>query len=260
METEYEQRWSGWHAEHERRRADPNGFLAVTGLHWLNATPQRFEDAPGSWTTGPDGVTVDLAAGEELTVDGQRVTGTHHFGVLGERDGITVGFGDAVIEVAKRGGFDIVRPRHPSHPLRTGYTGTPAYAPDEKWIVTGRFVPFATPRDVTVDAAVEGLQHVYESPGQVEFEAGGVPLSLTVFNGQGPGSLFVLFTDATSGVTTYPANRSLAIDAPATDGAVVLDFNHATNLPCAYTEFATCPLPPAENRLPVAVEAGEKIP
>ena len=74
------------------------------------------------------------------------------------------------------------------------------------------------------------------------------------------GSLFVLFTDETSGVTTYAANRSLKVDAPAPDGTVLLDFNRATNLPCAYTEFATCPLPPAENRLPVAVEAGEKKP
>jgi uncharacterized protein (DUF1684 family) len=72
--------------------------------------------------------------------------------------------------------------------------------------------------------------------------------------------LFALFTDRTSGVTTYAANRSLAIDPPAADGTVVLDFTRATNLPCAYTDLATCPLPPAENRLPVAVEAGEKIP
>jgi uncharacterized protein (DUF1684 family) len=70
----------------------------------------------------------------------------------------------------------------------------------------------------------------------------------------------VLFTDATSGVTTYPANRSLLVDAPDAQGAVTLDFNRAVNLPCAYTDFATCPLPPAGNRLPIAVEAGEKIP
>ncbi len=70
----------------------------------------------------------------------------------------------------------------------------------------------------------------------------------------------MLFTDATSGVTTYAANRALKIDAPGPDGQVVLDFNRATNLPCAYTDFATCPLPPAENRLPVAIEAGETIP
>jgi hypothetical protein len=72
--------------------------------------------------------------------------------------------------------------------------------------------------------------------------------------------LHILFTDATSGVTTYAANRSLRVPAPDADGTVILDFNRATNLPCAYTEFATCPLPPAENRLPVAVEAGEQIP
>ena len=70
----------------------------------------------------------------------------------------------------------------------------------------------------------------------------------------------MLFTDETSGVTTDPANRSLTVAAPDPDGTVVVDFNRAVNLPCAYTEFATCPLPPAENHLPVAVEAGEKKP
>ena len=201
-----------------------------------------------------------LADGEELTVGGTPVTGTHHFGVLPERTDIKVTAGDAVLEIAKRGGFDILRPRHPGNSLRTGYPGTPAYEPAEKWVVTGRYVPFGTPRDTTVGAAVEGLEHVYTAPGRVDFEVGGTPLSLTVFNGDAPGSLFVLFTDATSGVTTYAANRSLPIAAPAPDGRVVLDFNRAANLPCAYTEFATCPLPPAENRLPVAVEAGEQTP
>ena len=72
--------------------------------------------------------------------------------------------------------------------------------------------------------------------------------------------LFALFTDATSGVTTYGACRSLFVAAPAEDGAVLLDFNRATNLPCAYTDLATCPLPPADNRLAVAIEAGELLP
>jgi uncharacterized protein (DUF1684 family) len=252
--------WEQWHAEHERRLADPHGFLAVTSLNFLTTTPQRFSDAPGSWSTGPDGVVVDLADGEALTIDGAAVTGRHAFGVLAERGGVDARSGDAVIEVAKRGGFDIVRPRHPEHPLRQRFRGVPAYEPDEKWVLTGRFVPFDTPRDVTVGAAVEGLEHVYESPGRVEFEVQGTPLALTVFNGRTPGSFFALFTDETSGVTTYAANRSLAIDPPGADGTVLLDFTRATNLPCAYTDFATCPLPPAENRLPVAVEAGEKIP
>ena len=186
--------WARWHAEHERRLADPHGFLAVTSLNFLTAEPQRFPDAPSTWSTGPDGPVVELADGETLTVHGAKVTGRHAFGVIAERGGIDAVAGDAVVEVARRGGFDIVRPRHPNHPLRTRYRGTPAYEPDDKWVLTGRFVPFDAPRDVTVGAAVEGLEHVYESPGRVEFEALGTPLTLTVFNGHAPGSFFALFT------------------------------------------------------------------
>jgi uncharacterized protein (DUF1684 family) len=70
----------------------------------------------------------------------------------------------------------------------------------------------------------------------------------------------VLFTDATSGFTTYAASRALQLAPPGPDGQVVLDFNRAANPPSAYTDLATCPLPPPENRLPVAIEAGEKVP
>jgi uncharacterized protein (DUF1684 family) len=256
----FAQSWEAWHREHETVRAAPHGFLAITGLHWLTAEPQRFPGAPGEWWTGPDGVVVRLADGEELVIDGEPVRGDHAFGVLPERGGVTAAFGDAVVEVARRGGSDVVRPRHPDHPVRVGYPGTPAYAPDPRWVVTGRYLPFDQPRPTPVGAVVEGLQHVYDAPGRIEFSLDGATLSLTAFNGAAAGSLFVLFTDQTSGVTTYPANRSLKVDPPEADGAVVLDFNRATNLPCAYTEFATCPLPPAENHLPVAVEAGEKKP
>ena len=121
-------------------------------------------------------------------------------------------------------------------------------------------MPFVEPRPTTVGAAVDGLQHVYDAPGRIEFELDGQPLSLTAFPGQDPGRLIVLFTDATSGVTTYAASRVLQLGPPGPDGQVVLDFNRATNPPCAYTDLATCCAPPPENRLPVAIEAGEKIP
>ena len=257
---EFTAAWQAWHAGQEARLADPHGFLAITSLHWLTETPQRFDDAPGAWPTGPDGVTVDLADGEELVIDGAAVRGWYSFGTIPERGGVNAGWGDAVIEVAKRGGHYIVRPRHPDAPLRVQFAGTPAYPPHPRWAVTGRYVPFAEPRPTTVGAAVDGLQHVYDAPGRIEFELDGQPLSLTAFPGHGPGSLIVLFTDVTSGVTTYAANRALQLQAPGPDGRVVLDFNRATNLPCAYTDLATCPLPPPENRLPVAIEAGEKIP
>ncbi|MGA6205135.1 DUF1684 domain-containing protein [Nocardia testacea] len=252
--------WQEWHRQQEARLADPHGFLAVTGLHWLTATPQRFADAPGAWSTGADGVTVVLDEGEELVIDGTVRRDTHRFGAIAERDGVEAVWGEAVIEVAKRGGHDIVRPRHPDNPLRRGFRGTPAYAPNPKWVVTGRYTAFAEPRPTTVGAAVEGLEHVYDAPGRIDFEWAGQTLGLTAFPGKAPGTLTVLFTDATSGVTTYAANRVLQLPPPEADGTVTLDFNRAVNLPCAYTDLATCPLPPAENRLPVAIEAGEKIP
>jgi hypothetical protein len=252
--------WDAWHKKHEDRLAAPDGFLAITSINWLSETPTRFSDAPGEWSADGAGVTVDLAPGEELTVDGTAITGRHHFGRIPERGGVFPADAAGVYEVARRGGNDILRPRHPDHPLRAGFQGTPAYAPDPRWAVRGQYRPFAEQRDVTVGSVVEGLQHVYAAPGAVEFEVDGQPFALTAFNGPTPGSLHILFTDATSGVTTYAANRSLQVGAPDSGGAVILDFNRATNLPCAYTEFATCPLPPAENRLPVAVEAGEQIP
>jgi uncharacterized protein (DUF1684 family) len=239
MTTSFQQQWDQWHTGHEKRRADPHGFLAITG---------------------PSGVTVALGAGESLSTSTGTITGTHTFEPLGERADRTVEHGDVRIEMARRGGFDVVRPRNPASPVLAAYTGTPAYPADEKWVVTGRYVPFDEPRPITVGSVAEGIEHVYESPGRIEFEVGGEQSALTTFNGTAPGSLFVLFTDATSGLTTYAANRSLFIAPPAADGTVTLDFNRATNLPCAYTEFATCPLPPAGNRLAVAIEAGEKLP
>jgi len=252
--------WDAWHRRQEARLADPHGFLAITSRNWLTGEPQRFPDAPGEWSTGPDGVVVALAEGEELVIGGSPVRGRHSFAVIPERGSVNAVWGNAVIEVARRGGNDIVRPRHPDNPLRTAFRGTPAYPPDPRWVVTGRYILFAEPRPTTVGSVVEGLEHVYAAPGQVEFTLNGRALSLTAFPGRETGSLFILFTDATSGVTTYAANRSIQLPSPAADGTVVLDFNRAANLPCAYTDLATCPLPPAENRLPVAVEAGEKIP
>jgi uncharacterized protein (DUF1684 family) len=258
--TAFEQDWADWHRRHEAALADEHGFLAITSLNWLTDEPQRFPDAPGAWRAGASGITVELAAGEELVIGGTHVTGSYAFEPIPERGGVSAVAGDAVIEVARRGGYDIVRPRHPEHPLRVRFVGVPAYEPDPRWVIPARFVPFAQPRPTTVGSVAEGLQHVYDAPGYVEFERDGELYRLTAFNGRAPGSLSILFTDATSGVTTYPANRSLQVAAPAAGGAVTLDFNRAVNLPCAYTEFATCPLPPAENRLAIAVEAGEKLP
>ena len=254
--------WATWHDAHERDRASEHGFLAISSIRWLTPTPERFDDAPGTWSTSDDGPVLVLDDGESVEIDGRQVTGTHRFGPLAERSSTAVVWHDGdetvVVEVARRGGSDVIRPRHPSNPTRTGYRGTPAYEPSERFVVDATFTPFETPRQVAVGSVVDGLQHVYDAPGVLTFDLDG-PRTLLAFNGHA-GGLLVLFTDRTSGVTTYAANRSLDVAAPDADGRTRIDFNRATNLPCAYTEHATCPLPPAENRLDAAVEAGERLP
>jgi len=252
--------WQEWHTAKDATFGSPHGFLAVTAVHWLTPDPARYDDAPGAWSSTEDGVVVDLGEGESLTVDGDEVTGRYSFGVIAERDGINAVAEDAIIEVAKRGGRDLVRPRHPENPRRLAFTGTPAYAPDPAYVVSARFTAYDEPVPTTVGSVVDGLEHVYAATGELAFELGGSPQTLVAFPGGTPGTLHVLFSDATAGVTTYGAVRSLSLPAPDADGQVVIDFNRAVNLPCAYTPHATCPLPPAGNRLEVPVEAGEKIP
>ena len=109
----------------------------------------------------------------------------------------------------------------------------------------GRFQPYDAP---------EG-----DAVGEVVVAHGGTEHRLVAW-GEDDDSLWILFRDATSGVTTYPANRQLVVPPPAPDGTVRIDFNRAYNMPCAYTDFATCPLPPAANTLPFPVEAGEQLP
>ncbi|WP_458780150.1 DUF1684 domain-containing protein [Arthrobacter sp. D3-16] len=256
----FESDWQEWHSAHERHRAHPHGFLAVTHLHWLGPEPAALDGVPGTWSAANDVVTVVLEPGELLELEQQALpAGETVIGPIAERGGLNFSSGQTVIELAKRGGEYMVRPRNPENGLLRGYQGTPAYTPDAAYAVRGTYVPFEVPRPTTVGAAVEGIQHVYEAPGEIRFKLAGQELALTAFNGHAPGSLLVLFTDQTSGKTTYAANRSLSV-VPAGDGTVELDFNRAVNLPCAYTDLATCPLPPAENRLPVPIEAGEKIP
>ncbi|MFW0790558.1 DUF1684 domain-containing protein [Gordonia sp. CPCC 205333] len=252
--------WQTWHTAHEQSLAAPHGFLAVTSLNWLGSVPERFVDAPGLWSTVPDGVVVELAEHEELTIDGRVITGRYLFSGIPERGGVTAEYGAIAIEVALRGGKFVLRPRNPNHLLRSEFRGTPAFAPQPDWVIDGRFTAYPEPVSTTVGAAVEGLEHVYAAIGEVSFRRGDDDYRLIAFDGSTPGSLQILFSDATAGVSTYGLVRGLTVPSVGSDGSVTLDFNRATNLPCAYTPFATCPLPPGENRLSLEVTAGEQLP
>jgi uncharacterized protein len=242
----FHEEWQAWRDAREQRMRDPHGWLAITAIHWLTADPQRFDDVPGEWSGAGDWATVGLAPDEAVSTDaGVLDGGVHRLGPL-DVAGTTVVFGDATAQVARRDAQVIVRPRHPDSPTLRAYRGTPCYPADRAWVHGGRFEPYAAPDGAAV--------------GEVVFTHDGDEHRLVAWGEAGDSVLWILFRDATSGVTTYAANRQLVLGAPAPDGMVQLDFNRAFNMPCAYTEFATCPVPPAANTLPFAVEAGERLP
>jgi uncharacterized protein (DUF1684 family) len=254
--ADYVARWDIWHQGREDRRAAPHGFLSITAMHWLTPEPQRFEDAPGTWSADGDGVRVQLDDDETLFIEDVRVRGAYDFGDVDDV-GVGASFGDVLIEVCRRDGTYMIRPRDPKNEVRMSYAGTPTYPVNSEWVTSGDFIPYDEPRTITLDTSVEGLASVDRSPGEVQFILAGRSHRLIAFNDEVPDELFIVFTDLSAGDTTYSACRFLTVDAPGPDGRVVVDFNHATNPPCAYTDFATCPLPPAGNHLPIRVEAGE---
>jgi uncharacterized protein (DUF1684 family) len=258
-EIDFVDEFDRWHRDHEQRRASPYGFLAITGLHWLSDEPERFDDVPGAWSSSGNGVNVQLDDGEELVIDESRVTGLNHFDDVDEQ-GAVASFGDAIVEVARREDRFMIRPRDPNYEVLARYAGTPTYPPSMEWVARGTFLPYEAPHSVIVGASVDGLTHAFQSSGEVEFELLGQTLRLIAFNEEESDELSFIFKDQTSGETTYPSCRFLTVDGPRVDGTIDVDFNRATNPACAYTHFATCPLPPSGNHLPVRVEAGEMMP
>jgi len=105
---------------------------------------------------------------------------------------------------------------------------------------------------------VLGMESSESSPGAVKFEVDGQEYRIDAITEKGERHLFMIVSDKTSGKDTYPAGRYLYVDPPDASGRIVIDFNRAFSPPCAFTKFATCPLPPKQNRLPFAIEAGEK--
>jgi len=248
--------WRRWRVARENTLAEPHGWLAIVSLDWLDDTPREYPGIPGLWWQDADAAYLD-PGDAALSYEGQPVTTVRRFELVNSGSGVRVTAGEQEIEIARRSGY-LLRVHNPSSAALRDFRGVPTYDPDPAWAIRGRYEAFDEPRPTTVGAVVEGLSHVYVAPGIVRFEHEGESHTLTVFNGK-EGGVSILFTDATSGVTTYPANRSVAADI-SDDGTVALDFNRAVNLPCAFIDFATCPLPPEGNHLPFAVTAGERLP
>ncbi|MBF6223040.1 DUF1684 domain-containing protein [Nocardia abscessus] len=254
----FETEWAHWHHTREDRLRDPLGFLSLTGLHWLTDSPERLPGVPGTWWVTDGKVFITAQPADRLQFDGVGIAGVQIVTPVEGAPGLHVSHERRVLEVIRRSGRYAVRVHDPAAPALLTFDGIPAYQPDPRWVVSGRFTPFETRQTVITGAVVEGLEHHHSAAGTIEFRIGEVTERVVAFGDRN--DLRVLFTDATSGVTTYPAARSLTVGTPGPDGTVVLDFNRAANLPCAFTDFATCPVAPAQNRLRVAIEAGEQDP
>lgn len=252
-ETEtFEAAWERWHRERESYFGDPLGWVSLTGLYWLSDGFEHVADLPGRWRADADAVYVQ-------GIDAAQQDRTDRFEPVEGAPGLLVDASERRIEVIRRTGSAALRVHDPKSPHLETYQGIPTYPPHEQWSVAGRFTRYEQPHTVTTGAVVEGLRHHLNAVGVIDFELSGTAMQVVAFGGAG-GALQVLFTDATSGVTTYPGARSLSVAEPGDDGSVILDFNRAANLPCSFTDYATCPVAPTQNRLPIAVEAGEKDP
>jgi hypothetical protein len=155
----------------------------------------------------------------------------------------------------KRGDRYGIRLKDPDSEYRRHYHGIEYFPANESYRVTARWV--AEPRHIPI-LNILGQTEDSESPGYAVFRLDGKEMRLTpILEEPGAKELFYIFRDLTTGKETYPAGRFFYSDLPSS-GRVVLDFNKAYNPPCAFTPYATCPLPPKENHLPARIEAGEK--
>ena len=260
-----------WRADREARLKADGGWLTVAGLFWLKEGENRFgTDAAGDvvlpagsaqaqagvFTLKGERVSVSLLPGTRGRVGGKAVQGT--LALRADTSGApdVLEIGDLGMNVIERGGRYGIRLKDKNNPARKTFTGLKWFDIDEDYRVEARWVAFPQPKPVNLPNVL-GQVETLPSPGYAEFTLGGKPLRLDgVLESPQAEQLFFILRDQTSGKETYGGGRFLYSDLPK-GGKVVLDFNEAYNPPCAFTDYATCPLPPPQNRMPIRVEAGE---
>jgi uncharacterized protein (DUF1684 family) len=249
----YQSEIAEWRQKREASLRRDGGWLTVTGLFWLHDGRNTFGSGTKNDIELPDGPTTagvfDLHDGN-VTVE---MAGSRRAVRADSADVVNVGrLGLYVIERSDRYG---IRLKDPQSQFLRNFHGIETFPANEAYRVTATFV--ADPRKIPITNIV-GQTEPEDSPGYVVFRLHGQEYRLRpVLDDPGSKNLFFIFRDQTSQKETYGAGRFLDTDGPQ-DGKVVLDFNKAYNPPCAFTPYATCPLPPKDNQLAVRIEAGEK--
>jgi len=249
-----------------------DGWLSLTGLYWLEPGENRFGSAEDGAVVLPDPSVPDIAGllvvgpnsevialGEEgagVEINGEPLTEA----VLktdgdGRPDIITAG--RIQFYIIDRGGRLGARVKDPEAPTRRDFEGISYFPTDPSLAVEATFEPYEEAREVAIPTVL-GTDTTMLAFGVLHFSIAGRDLTLEPYAESAEDeTLFLIFRDQTSGETSYGAGRFLSAEAPGDDGVTILDFNRAVNPPCAFTPYATCPLPPPQNILDVPIEAGE---
>lgn len=261
-----------WRTLREAELRANDGWLTLVGLHWLREGTNRVGGSPAADVPLPVGSaaptvgTIMFAGGiarfepepgVDVRINGARARTQVLRPQPGKYDVVTTG--SVTFFVIKRGERYGVRVRDQKSAVRRTFPGLHWYPVSADYRVKARFAPHPEPTSVMI-ANVLGTIEAWPTPGRVSFTLGGRQHTLTpVLEGPDAKALFFIFRDGTSGSGTYPGGRFLYAQMPV-NGEVVLDFNKAHSPPCAFTPFATCPLPPKENALAIRIEAGELDP
>lgn len=248
--------WQAWREHRIARLKDESSWLTLVGLHWLQAGDNTLVDLPGVYRVANGGVTLVNAGNPGVKLgDKPPERGTQlHSDADGKPDVLRLG--SKSWYVIKRGERFALRVKDSQSELRQRFTGIDTFSPQPKWRIEARWEAYASPRPVQVPTVL-GTVEPSQAPGRAHFVVDGTEYTLEPTQEAPEDALFFVFKDATSGHETYPAGRFLEA-APPQNGKVILDFNRAYNPPCAFTPFATCPLPTKENVLTLEVDAGEK--
>jgi uncharacterized protein len=270
-EPSYTKEIERWRSERLEEINGADGWTALVGLFWLNEGQNRFGSDPSNDIVLPRDRASKLAGCLWLTNGAVRLEAKQEAGITNDgkaastlllqsdADGkpTVLKLNTLTLFIIKRGGKLGLRVKDPQNPARTHFAGLDYLPIDLKWRIKAKFEAYNPPRIVPI-VNVLGMVDNMTSPGAIVFAVNGKTCRLDPVLEKGSTKLFIIFADATTGKETYGAGRYLYADPPGADGQVVLDFNKAHNPPCAFTKFATCPLPPRQNRLAIRVEAGEK--
>lgn len=257
-----------WRQTVETSLRAENSWLTVSGLCWLKEGDNPFGTDPSNEIVLPpnsapafagvfhfqDGQVTLHSLNGDLTVNGEpTTTRTLQSDATSSPDRIRLRA--LSMTVIERGGRYGIRLFDNEAPRYKAFTGLNWYPVDEQYRILARFIPHETPVLLPILTVIGDLAEV-PSPGKVVFTLNGNEYELLAESSDPTQRLFLNFKDTTNGKTTYPSSRFLYTEG-VQNGEVIVDFNRARNPPCAYTDYATCPLPHEENTLPVAILAGE---